>query len=191
MLGTMEFEAGSPAATPAWATADIHIVDPDPDWTRLAEAFVGEVHDLLADWLTGPIVHVGSTAIPRLPAKPIIDLQAVAPDPAAAIASHHEAMAAASWFFVPRELDQRPWRWFVVRADAAGQRRLAHLHLMPPGEPRWDQQLAFRDRLRGGQALIDEYARLKATAAEQHPHDREAYTKAKSAFVHRVLRDCA
>jgi GrpB-like predicted nucleotidyltransferase (UPF0157 family) len=60
---------------------------------------------------------------------------------------------------------------------------------MQPGEPRWDQQLTFRDRLRSAPALIDEYARLETTAARQHPHDREAYTTAKYAFVHRVLHD--
>lgn len=175
-------------AAPPWATEEVHVVAPDPDWVRIAVVFAGEVRELLGDWVAGPIVHVGSTAIPDLPAKPVIDLQAAVPDPSAAIATKREAMAAASWFFVPRELDQRPWRWFVVRADPAGQHRLAHLHLMQPGEPRWDQQLAFRDRLRAAPALIDEYARIKAAAAAQHPHDREAYTVAKAAFVQHVLK---
>lgn len=182
----MEPEA-DPVAAPAWATEDIHVVGYDPAWADRAAVFAGEIRGLLAGWLTGPIIHVGSTAVPRLPAKPIIDLQATAPDPATATAARGEAMAAASWFVVPSELDQRPWRWFVVRADATGRHRLAHLHLMQPGEPRWDQQLVFRDRLRTDPALLQEYAHLKATAAHQHRHDREAYTQAKYAFVRRIL----
>lgn len=88
---------------------------------------------------------------------------------------------------MPRELDQRAWRGFVVRADTAAQHRLAHLHLMLPDEPRGYEQLAFRDALRASPALAKEYARLKARAAGEHRHDREAYTNAKQAFVRRVL----
>ena len=182
----MEPEADS-AAAPVWATENVHIVDYDPAWAERAAVFTGEIRALLEGWLTGPVAHVGSTAIPFLSAKPIIDLQATAPNPAEVIATMHEAMAAASWFFVPRELDQRPWRWFVVRADHTGRHRLAHLHLMQPGEPRWDRQLLFRDRLRADPGLRQEYARVKATAARQNSHDREAYTNAKATFVRRVL----
>lgn len=183
----MAVHADDSSSPPAWAVEDIHVVDPDPDWARLADVFAGEVRALLGAELTGPIVHVGSTAVPGLPAKPVIDLQATADEPSVAIGTAQEALAAASWYFIPRELDRRPWRWFVVRADQAGEHRLAHLHLMRPGEPRWGQQLTFRDQLRGSSALVDEYARLKAAAALRHPHDREAYTAAKTAFVRRVL----
>lgn len=175
------------AATPAWATEEVHVAEPDPKWTAQAERFAAEIHDLLGDWLSEPAVHVGSTAVPDLAAKPTIDLQATAADPATAIAAREHVLAAASWFFVPREFDQRAWRWFVVRADAAAQHRLAHLHLMLPDEPRWYEHLAFRDALRASPALAEEYAWLKARAAGEHRHDREAYTNAKQAFVRRVL----
>ncbi len=162
-------------------------MDPDPEWATKAECFAAEIRDLLGGWFSGPVAHVGSTAVPGLAAKPIIDLQATATDPAAAMAARQHALAAASWFFVPRELDQRAWRWFIVRADAAGRHRLAHLHLMRPDEPRWHEQLAFRDALRASPALTEEYARLKAHAAREHRNDREAYTDAKQAFVRRAL----
>ena len=142
---------------------------------------------MLVEWLSGSVVHVGSTAVPGLAAKPIIDLQAVALEPASAIATAQDALVASSWLFVPRELGQRAWRWFLVRADVAGQHRLAHLHLMRPDEPRWHRQLAFRDGLRADPALAREYAQLKIDAASEHAHDREAYTEAKSAFVRHVL----
>jgi GrpB-like predicted nucleotidyltransferase (UPF0157 family) len=170
-------------APPAWAFEDVRVVDSDPRWARDGMHFAAEVRGLLGDWLCSPVVHVGSTAVPGLAAKPIIDLQATVSDPAAIIASNGDAMVAASWFFVPRELDQRPWRWFVVRADRSGRHRLAHLHLMQPGEPRWYQQIAFRDLLRADPALAQQYARLKTQAASTHAGDREAYTKAKDSFV--------
>lgn len=172
---------------PEWATEEVHVVAADPAWPEYADHFAREVRSLLDQWLSGPVLHVGSTAVPGLAAKPIIDLQATAIDPAAVIAARHHTLAAGGWFFVPRELDQRPWRWFVVRVDGSGRYRLAHLHLMAPGEPRWDQQLAFRDALRADPALAAEYARLKAAAARDHARDREAYTSAKQVFIRRVL----
>lgn len=172
---------------PVWALEPVRIAGPDPAWPERAAEFAAELHSLLGRWLRSDVLHVGSTAIPGLAAKPVIDLMATAEDPDAAVASEQDAMAHASWFLVPPELDQRPWRRFVVRTDAAGQRRRAHLHLMWPGEPRWDEQLAFRDRLRAEPALAAEYATLKARAAAEHRADREAYTAAKATFVRRVL----
>ena len=172
---------------PPWATEEVHVVEPDPRWAVQAARFATEIHDLFGDRLSGQVAHIGSTAVPGLAAKPIIDLQAVAADPAAATAAHQNALTAASWFFVPRHLDQRAWRWFFVRADAAGQHRLAHLHLMQLDEPRWGEQLTFRDALRANPELAEEYARLKTRAARENRHDREAYTSAKHAFIRRVL----
>lgn len=179
---------GSPGGTPpAWAYEPIGLADPDPAWANLAHRFASEVRDLLDGWLTSDVVHIGSTAIPGLPAKPIIDLQATADTPASAITSAQQPMIARLWFFVPRDLDQRPWRWFVVRADPGAQHRLAHLHLMRTGERRWQDQIIFRDRLRAAPALATEYAALKARAADEHTADREAYSEAKAEFVRRVL----
>lgn len=178
---------GAPQHPPAWATEDVHIADPSPAWATHAEHYAAEIHGLLDAWLSGPVAHVGSTAVPGLAAKPIIDLQATAVDPAAAMLARQDALRAASWFFVPREFDQRPWRWFIVRSDDTGGYRLAHLHLMRFDEPRRHEQLAFRDALRADTALADEYALLKTEAAHRHRHDREAYTRAKQAFVQRVL----
>lgn len=172
---------------PAWAVEPVRIVEPDPGWPERAERFAAELRHLLDGRLRGDVLHIGSTAVPGCPAKPIIDLMAVADDPAAAVAREHDALTSASWFPVPPELDRRPWRAFVVRTDLAGQRRLAHLHLMRPCEPRWDEQLSFRDRLRADPALTAEYAAVKTRAAAEHPADREAYTAAKANFVRRVL----
>jgi len=101
------------------------VVDHDPAWAARATLFAEEVGDLFARWLISDVLHVGSTAVPGLRAKPIIDLQAVSEDPAAALTAVGDAAAAAGWMFVPRELDQRAWRWLLVCIDAAARSRLA------------------------------------------------------------------
>lgn len=172
---------------PAWAAESVHVVDYDPSWPERAIGFAAEVGELFAGWLSTDVLHVGSTSVTGLQAKPIIDLQAVSADPAAALVAVREHAVAARWMFVPRELDQRAWRWLLVRVSADDQSRLAHLHLMPPGQDRWHEQLLFRDRLRSSASLRAEYAQLKRQAAADHPGDREAYGRAKKDFVLSVV----
>lgn len=172
---------------PAWATEPILLVDHDPAWAQRARAFVAEVEALFAGRLISEVLHVGSTAVPGLRAKPIVDLQAGADDPDAAARDLEGTAASAGWLLVPPELDRRAWRRLFVRVDAHGRSRLAHLHLMPPGDDRWRAQLLFRDRLRADAGLRVEYVRIKDAAAVAHADDREAYTRAKDAFVRRVV----
>ncbi|WP_285649534.1 GrpB family protein [Actinomycetospora sp. NBRC 106375] len=172
---------------PAWATEAPRLVAHDSAWAARAREYAAEVADLFGDRLATGVEHVGSTAVPGLRAKPIIDLQAVAHDPAAAVGEARDAAATAGWMLVPRELDRRPWRWFLVRVDDAARTRLAHLHLTAPGQDRWAEQLAFRDCLRADPGLRAEYAAVKDRAIADHPADREAYGDTKAAFVRRVL----
>lgn len=170
---------------PAWATAPIEVVDPDPDWAEQGARLAQAMGDLLASWLVGPVEHVGSTAVPGLPAKPIIDL--LAP-----VRSLDDARAAsrglrvAGWSLVPPDLDGRPWRRLYVLPD--GDRRLAHLHLVASDHPRVARTVLFRDRLRADPDLAEAYGRLKRDAAAAHRDDREAYTRAKTAFIDEVVR---
>jgi GrpB-like predicted nucleotidyltransferase (UPF0157 family) len=170
---------------PAWATERVEIVEPDSAWPRRASELIADVARRLDPWLDGEVEHVGSTAVPGLPAKPVLDLMA----PVRSLAESAEAeptLVRADWHLVPGELDGRPWRRLYVLP--AGARRVAHLHLVEPAHPRWREVLWFRDHLRRNPVLAAEYARVKRVAAGQHAEDREAYTRAKSAFVRAVLR---
>jgi GrpB-like predicted nucleotidyltransferase (UPF0157 family) len=169
---------------PAWATEPVVIVDFDEGWALQAAKEQQRLRILLGPWLVDDIHHVGSTAVPGLPAKPIIDLMAGVGslDDAAAMA---QVLAPHDWHFVPPEFDARPWRRLFIKV-AAGH-RVAHLHLLEPGTRRWAEQLRFRDRLCARPALAAEYAGLKRWLAREHAHDREAYAQAKAAFVRRVL----
>lgn len=169
---------------PRWAVAPIAIVEPELSWPQLGLDLVAELEALLAPWLRDGVHHVGSTSIPQLPAKPIIDVMAgveslgFADDIASVLRSD-------DWHYVPPNLDRRSWRRFFVKSHR--DRRIAHLQVMTARVPRWRQQLLFRDRLRENATLRCEYAELKRRLAREHPNDREAYSAGKSDFVARVV----
>jgi GrpB-like predicted nucleotidyltransferase (UPF0157 family) len=73
----MMVRAPGPEELPPWATAAAVIVPYDPGWTARARQFAGELTATLGPWLLRPVEHVGSTAIPGLTAKPVIDLMAL------------------------------------------------------------------------------------------------------------------
>lgn len=172
---------------PAWAAERVELVASDPSWPARGLALAAELDELLSPWLVAAVEHVGSTAVPGLPAKPVLDLMAAVPDPDSLVRDGPARLGAAGWVLVPQELDARPWRRFFVLPDARGARRWAHLHVMRPDEPRWAQQLAFRDRLRADRELARQYAELKTALARQHPDDREQYTEAKREFIEAAL----
>lgn len=169
---------------PAWADQPVELVPPDPTWHRQGQELCRRVDAIAGPWATGPAEHVGSTSVPGLVAKPIIDLQiGVAAGPGESEPAR--ALMSDDWHLVPPELDRRPWRRLFVRA--AGNRRVAHLHVMSGDETRLRDQLLFRDALRRDPALVARYAAIKRASADAHPDDREAYTAGKESFVAEVV----
>lgn len=100
---------------PTWAREPVLIVDYDQGWALQAARERQRLLKLLGPWLLDDIHHVESTAIPGMPAKPIIDLMA-------GVASLNDAPAIArvlapqDWYLVPPELDARPWRRLLARS---------------------------------------------------------------------------
>lgn len=141
----------------------------------------GFLEPVLAPWLAGPIEHIGSTAVPGLHAKPIIDIMAGVRDldtsrPAIG------ALAALQYRYFPYKSDVM--HWFCKPSDAV---RTHHLHLVPYESLLWRERLAFRDRLRSEPALSAAYRDLKIALSKAHRDDREAYTEAKSRFIAEAL----
>ena len=174
---------------PAWAVERVHLSAYDSRWPGRAAEYANELRPVLAPWLLGAIEHVGSTSVPGLAAKPVIDLMAQLTDLDVVVDQVSGALGELGWRYVPPEFDRRPWRRFLAKVSPDGQHRLAHLHLMAPGAARWDQQLRFRDALRADPALRDRYAEVKSQLARAHADDRERYTDEKASFVTGVLRD--
>jgi GrpB-like predicted nucleotidyltransferase (UPF0157 family) len=171
-------------AVPAWAYEKAEILPHDPQLAELARTERDQLDRLLAPWLVDGVEHVGSTAVPGLAAKPVIDLMASVTDPDAVVAQAGQRLAADGWCYVSPEVDSGgQWRRSFVKPDASGQRRIARLHVIQAGHPRWADQIAFRDALRRDDRLARSYEDLKQRLAAQHPGDREGYTEAKSEFV--------
>ncbi len=161
----------------------IDVVPYDPEWPRLFEAERALLERVLAPWLEGGIRHVGSTAIPGIAAKPIIDMIAGVRDFEEARAAH-EPLAALSYRHAPH----RPGIAHHFAKPSLALSEFTHsLHLTEPGSDLWRERIAFRDALRADASLAAEYQALKLRLAEEHADDVGAYTAGKREFVGRVL----
>jgi GrpB-like predicted nucleotidyltransferase (UPF0157 family) len=129
------------------------------------------------------IQHVGSTAVPGLAAKPIIDI-------AVAIASAADVQCCRPLLVEVGYIDRgdrgREGGYVFVK-ERAPEVRSHHLHMVTIDDPQWVNYLRFRDRLRADTALRTEYASLKRELQGRFAWDRQGYTKAKGAFIRCVL----
>jgi len=162
--------------------APVRIVPYDAVWPELFEKERGILEGLLAQWLVGPIEHVGSTAVPGLAAKPVIDIMA-AVESLGASRPAISALEAVDYVYFPYQPEQKHW---FCKPSAVF--RTHHLHLVPFGSRSWIERLAFRDFLRRDSVTAGEYAELKRQLATRYEFDREAYTEAKGPFIQRILK---
>ena len=170
---------------PSWATETILIVPPNPTWPATADQEISELLQHLAPFHIRTIEHIGSTSIPGLPAKPIVDLITELPD-FDNIDTIAECLRPYNWHYVPPQLDDRPERRFFIRVR--DNKRAVHLQFLKNNSQSAHDQRQFRDILRTNPARKDQYAALKKQLAQQHSDDREAYTHAKSDFVRQTLK---
>lgn len=131
--------------------------------------------------------HIGSTAVPGLCAKPVLDILLGVPSLAEAEA-FIPALVAAGFVYRPEHESLIADRRYFVRPPGASLR--VHLHAVVLGGALWRQHLHFRDRLRGDAQLMQSYAALKRHLAVVHAHDKAAYTEAKAPFIRQVLLSC-
>ena len=168
---------------------EIAIVPYDPHWP---EMFRQEKEHLLACLphdLLRRIEHFGSTAVPGLAAKPVIDLLVEVTDLPATqtrIAPLLEAQGY-DYFWRPTHGDDGPpfYAWFIKRDPQTGT-RTHHIHMVEGHfHEHWDR-LLFRDYLREHPEVAKAYANLKARLASTSPNDRVVYTRGKTEFVMQV-----
>ena len=153
----------------------------DLSWPARFEAERSALAEAIGEWIAGGIHHVGSTAVPGLEAKPIIDILAGVRDLDESRACF-EPLARLGYVYAPYLAGEM--HWFCKPHPS---RRTHHLHLVPVDSKRYEDELAFRDRLRDDPRIAREYLDLKRTVASRFANDREAYTNAKSGFIGRVL----
>jgi GrpB-like predicted nucleotidyltransferase (UPF0157 family) len=159
-------------------------VDYDPAWPAVFEALAAPVRDAVDD-LGADVEHVGSTAVPGLAAKPVIDIDVVVRSPDD----------------VPAAIERLGALGYVHEGDGGVAAR--EVFLWPPGSVRHHlyvvvagsaphvDHIRFRDHLRAHPEAAAEYAALKRELAREHRTDRDAYTDAKAGFVAAALTRAA
>lgn len=163
--------------------AEVLVVDYQPAWPGQFARVEAELRAVLPP--AAPVVeHIGSTAVPGLCAKPVLDI-ALGVGALAEIDAWIAALAQLGFGYRPGYEAQIPDRRYFVRE--AGNSPRVHLHGLVLDGRLWRQHLQFRNALRRDPALSAAYAALKRQLADTHAHDKAAYTDAKGPFIGRVL----
>jgi GrpB-like predicted nucleotidyltransferase (UPF0157 family) len=155
----------------------VRIVDYDPAWPTLAEAELDRIKEALGD-VAVRLEHVGSTAVPGLAAKPVLDLQLSV----AAIEPREryvEPLELLGYLFVPAP-EPPDFHFFAKPPERP---RSHHLHVCGAGTQHEFRHLAVRDFLRTHDLEAARYAALKRQVVAQHPQDRLAYIEGKDEYV--------
>ena len=160
----------------------VKIVAHHPDWSALAASACRDIQRVAGD-LIADAQHVGSTSVPDLPAKPILDI----------------AAAVRTLDVMPELLQRLPAIGYLYRGDGGSEGghlfvkesapdvRTIHLHVVAQDDVQWRNYLLFRDLLRQNPDLRQQYAALKQELGEKFSHDRKSYTAAKHDFIREVL----
>lgn len=169
------------------ASRGIVLAEHDPGW---AELFATEAKSLRC--ALGPVVlevhHVGSTAVPGLLAKPIIDVLLVATS-LDDLDAYRPVLERAGYRW--RAEHGIPERRYLDRLDAASSMKAAHVHAYSLGHPEIGRHLAFRNALLRSPDLRDAYAALKRALRDRDPSDRAGYQGGKATFIESVLQAAA
>lgn len=152
------------------------VLDYDPHWPGLFQSLRRRIADVLGD-MAAAIEHVGSTAVPGLAAKPIIDIDVLL----------------TSETMLPAAIERLSSLGYIHRGNLGIPEREAffapandpphHLYVCPHSSAEFRRHVAFRDYLRAHSEEAKIYADLKIALAERFREDREAYNNAKGEFV--------
>jgi GrpB-like predicted nucleotidyltransferase (UPF0157 family) len=155
----------------------VRIVEYDPAWVEMAAVEIGRIEDAVAEAAVR-IDHVGSTAVPGLAAKPIVDLQLSVAD-IGARSLYVEQLEGLGYLFAPDPASP-DFHFFGLPATRP---RTHHLHVCAAGSEHEGRHLAVRDYLRTHPDEVAAYAELKRSLVAGAPGDRLAYIEGKDAYV--------
>ena len=160
----------------------VRVVDHDPGWAVLGAEACLQVKQA-GDNLIADVQHVGSTAVPDLPAKPILDL-AAAVTTLEAIPELVEKLEAIGYIYRGDGKDEGGH--LFIRKSGPDIRTI-HLHVVTLDDVQWTNYLRFRDLLRQDASLRERYAKLKQELKDRFPVDRKAYTDSKHDFIRAII----
>jgi GrpB-like predicted nucleotidyltransferase (UPF0157 family) len=130
------------------------------------------------------VEHIGSTSVPGLSAKPVIDILLGAAS-LADIESRISRLSEGGYEYVSKYEKEIPERRYFVKSPANSLR--VHVHAVELGSRIWQEHLAFRDALRSDLSIRTRYQSLKLQLAEQFVNNKSAYSAAKNPFIESVL----
>jgi GrpB-like predicted nucleotidyltransferase (UPF0157 family) len=159
--------------------APITLVDYDPGWPELFAREEDRIRGILGDRVVG-LEHTGSTSVPGLAAKPIIDMTLVVPD-SSDEPTYVPDLQAAGYRLVIREPD-----WYAHRVFKSPDTNV-NLHVFSPGSPEIERMVAFRDWLRTQDDDRDLYERTKRELAAREWKYVQNYADAKTAVVEEII----
>jgi GrpB-like predicted nucleotidyltransferase (UPF0157 family) len=163
-----------------YGAGSIVVSEYDPGWPALFERESSNIRNALGS-LVLAVEHMGSTAVPGLPSKPIIDLLVGVPSLEEAKQRCIDPIEALGYVYIPEYASWIPGELFFRKGPPGPWTH--HVHLMEPSHPRWETLLVFRDYLRAHPEAARAYADLKRSLASSSREDIEAYRTGKNVFV--------
>lgn len=159
----------------------------DPQWPSKFGAEKDFLMEVIGKWFYGSVEHIGSTSVPGLIAKPVIDIMF-------GVKSLEESRSAID-VLVKNGYEYFPYKedvmhWFCKPSDSFSTH---HLHLIPYESSLWQERIQFRELLLSNKEVASEYSALKKKLSARYKEDREAYTQEKWPFIQQVLeraRNC-
>ena len=160
----------------------VELVAYNPGWSMLSKEEGRLLAGVLGELLI-TVHHIGSTAIPTIAAKPIVDLIAVVSS-LEGLDQHRQRMETIGYQW--RGEYGLPGRRYCTKINPATGRKFIHLHCYQTGSPAIDRHLAFRDYLLARPDIALVYDQQKARCQGLHSQDSQAYSQCKSEWIERV-----
>jgi GrpB-like predicted nucleotidyltransferase (UPF0157 family) len=164
----------------------VMIVDYDPQWPIIFEEEKAKILGVIGHKVVA-IEHIGSTSVPGLGAKPIIDMIAGVRDLAEAKECVSLLQQHLGYIDITPEPGHSEWFYCIGNKMKPEETNTIHLHLVKHNSNHWKKHLLFRDFLRANPDAAQQYFNLKKELAEKCGTDREAYTDGKKSFVDSVI----
>ena len=162
--------------------SEVRLSPHNPEWAVLGQRECAAVRELLGD-VAVAVVHVGSTAVPDIEAKPILDVAAAVDD---RVPIDEVVMRLCAGDAYTYEGDRRDDGGLLFVRDQ-GALRTVHVHVVGTTSRAWADYLRFHALLRDDAAARDRYQSTKRVLAQRFVHDRESYTRAKGVVIAELL----
>ena len=173
-------------ATLGLARGTVKLFPHDSAWEIEGERTIDELRSLLPG-IAIDTAHVGSTSIPTIPAKPIIDI-AVSVYDFDTVLTKQEGLRERGYYFVPAASGEGQLLFAKgSHYDGTGNLQTHFIHVVKVNSREWFDYLNFRDYLSEYREVAEKYAELKLRLARENSTNRESYTSAKSEFIRDVL----